>query len=45
MIKEINEKSDTLVSLGFAEKPQKNDFDYENFPSKLGGLPVRFNLV
>jgi hypothetical protein len=28
------------VSLGFAEKPRKGDFDYESFPSKIGGLPV-----
>ena len=41
MIKEINDDY-LVVSLGFAEKPQKYDFDYDNFPSKIGGLPVRF---
>lgn len=29
-----------FVSLGFADKPQKEDFEYENFPSKIGGKPV-----
>ncbi len=28
------------IYLGFPEKPQKGDFDYENFPSKIGGKPV-----
>ena len=36
----MKENSNYIVSLGFAEKPRKNDFDYENFPSKIGGLPV-----
>ncbi len=39
MIKEIND--DYIVSLGFAEKPHKGELDYENFPSKIGGKPVR----
>ena len=41
MNKEIND--DYFVSLGFADKPSKKDFDYENFPSKLGGKPVKLN--
>jgi pre-rRNA-processing protein TSR4 len=28
------------VQLGFAEVPRKGDLDLENFPSKIGGLPV-----
>ena len=28
------------VQLGFAEEPRKGDFDVQNFPSKIGGLPV-----
>lgn len=28
------------IYLGFPEKPQKGDFDFENFPSKIGGNPV-----
>jgi len=28
------------IYLGFPEKPQKGDFDYESFPSKIGGKPV-----
>ena len=28
------------IYLGFPEKPQKGDYDYENFPSKIGGKPV-----
>lgn len=28
------------IFLGFTEKPAKGDFDYENFPSKIGGKPV-----
>lgn len=46
MIKNIKLKDDYLVSLGFAEKPQGGDFDYESFPSKIAGKPVKtfFNL-
>ena len=40
MMKEINDEY--FVSLGFADKPCKGDFDHENFPSKLGGKPVRY---
>jgi pre-rRNA-processing protein TSR4 len=29
-----------FISLGFADMPQKNDFDYQKFPSKLGGEPI-----
>jgi pre-rRNA-processing protein TSR4 len=29
-----------FVSIGFAEIPQKGELDYENFPSKLCGLPI-----
>jgi pre-rRNA-processing protein TSR4 len=31
---------DYFVSLGFAEKPNKNDLEITNFPSKLGGQPL-----
>ncbi len=31
---------DYFVSIGFAEKALKGDFDHENFPSKLCGLPI-----
>jgi hypothetical protein len=35
------EKSDNyFVSVGFAEPTQNGELDYENFPSKLCGLPV-----
>jgi len=33
-------KEDYFISVGFAENPKKADFDIENFPSKIGGLPV-----
>jgi len=28
------------IYLGFPEKPNKGDFDYESFPSKIGGKPI-----
>jgi hypothetical protein len=31
---------DYFISVGVPEVPNKGDFDYEMFPSKLGGLPV-----
>ena len=34
-----NNKNDP-VQLGFAEQPRKGDFDLQNFPSKIGGLPI-----
>ncbi len=42
MIKSNMKRSedDYFISVGLPETPQKGDFDYENFPSKLGGLPV-----
>jgi hypothetical protein len=43
MIKDISDNY--YVSLGFAEKAKRGDFDYENFPSKLGGKPVNKNLI
>jgi len=33
-------KEEYFISLGFAETPIKGDFEYENFPSKIGGNPV-----
>jgi pre-rRNA-processing protein TSR4 len=38
-IKSYN-KEDYLINLGFAENPKKGDLDLENFPSKIGGLPI-----
>ena len=35
-----NNNSNEPVQLGFAEAPRKGDLNLENFPSKLGGLPV-----
>jgi pre-rRNA-processing protein TSR4 len=40
MMKSSKSSSDYFISLGFPEKPKKDDFDFENFPSKLGGIPV-----
>ncbi len=31
---------DYFISVGLPEVPKKSDFDYEQFPSKLGGQPV-----
>ena len=35
-----NNNSNEPVQLGFAETPRKGDLNLENFPSKVGGLPV-----
>ena len=40
MMKNTKDAEEYFISLGFAEKAGKNDFDFENFPSKLGGKPV-----
>jgi hypothetical protein len=45
MMKDESNSSLYYVSLGFAEKPSKNDFDYENFPSKIGGKPVNTSIT
>jgi hypothetical protein len=48
MIKNIRKKDDYVITLGFAEKPNKNDFNLESFPSKVGGKPVnnyKFNIL
>ena len=35
-----NNNRNEPVQLGFAEIPRKGDLDLENFPSKIGGLPI-----
>ena len=35
-----NNNSNEPVQLGFAEVPRKGDLNLENFPSKIGGLPI-----
>lgn len=32
--------SDTVVSIGYADKPKKNDLELTKFPSKIGGSPI-----
>lgn len=35
-----NKNSHDEIFLGFPESPAKGDFNYENFPSKIGGKPI-----